>query len=140
MILFGFQHCGKTTFGRKLADYLELPFLDTDELIAQKVGDFRKLFREDPDKFRLIEKEVVQALPKEHVIALGGGTILDPENYQYLKKLGPLIYLRISKAALKERYQDLEEFEAIYNKRLPLYQSIEAAIIDLEDPQWQAIH
>ncbi|MCH9610365.1 MAG: Shikimate kinase [Chlamydiales bacterium] len=139
MILFGFQHCGKSTFGRKLANHMQLPFLDTDELIAQRVGDISRLFRENPQRFREIEKEVVQELPTNHVIALGGGTILDDQSRCHLETLAPLIYLHISKERLKKRYKDPEIFEQLYAKRLPLYRAIEAATIDLEESSWQAI-
>lgn len=139
MILFGFQHCGKTTFGKKLARYLEMPFLDTDEMIGKRVGDFGKLFCENPKKFREIEKEVVQTLPKEHVIALGGGTILDEENRRHLENLGPLIYLKVSRETLQERYPNSKQFETIYAQRLPLYEAIEARTINLEESFWQAI-
>lgn len=139
MILFGFQNCGKTTFGRKLANYLQMPFLDTDELIAKKVGDYKKLFREDPKRFRQMEQEVVFELPKDHVIALGGGTILDEKNRNHLESLGPLIYLKVSKMTLQKRYDNPVYFEALYEERLPLYEAIKARTINLEESFWQAI-
>ena len=139
MILFGFQHCGKSTFGAKLAKHLQKPFLDTDLLIEERVGDFRKLWREDPEQFRRVEREVVQTLPQDAVIALGGGTILDRDNQEHLETLGPLVYLQVEKEVLKARYEDPLSVEKIYAKRLPLYEAISARIIDPEDATWQAI-
>ena len=36
IILIGFMGCGKTSVGKRLAEALNMEFLDTDELIEQK--------------------------------------------------------------------------------------------------------
>ena len=142
MILFGFQHCGKSTLGAKLASHLGLPHIDTDWLISEKVGDQKKLWRESPKRFREVEKEVVRKLLPGGIISLGGGTILEEENRKQLAKIGPFYYLKISKERLKKRYKDPLFFEEIYQKRLPLYEAIEATWIDMdqsdEEILWQA--
>lgn len=146
MILFGFQHCGKTYFGQKLAQKLQLPFLDTDHLIEKKVGySYRTLWQEDPKLFRKIEKEVIFSLFPGPVIALGGGAILDQENQDHLAKLAPLIYLKMSFEHLQKRYRDPISFEKLYQERLPQYESICAKTLHLDEKSdeevlWQAMH
>jgi len=140
MILFGFQHCGKSTFGAQLAEHLQMPFLDTDLLIEERVGDYRALWRQDPLEFRKVEKEVIKSLPAKTIIALGGGAILDRENREHLETLAPLVYIKIPKERLKARYADPLFFEKIYAERFPLYEAIpRTMIIDPEEFVWQAI-
>ena len=35
IVLCGIKHCGKTTVGKKLAAVLNVPFVDTDDLIVE---------------------------------------------------------------------------------------------------------
>lgn len=148
LILFGFQGSGKTYWGERLADALELPFLDTDQLIEVAHGvPCRELaHRYGETQFRLIEKRIVQALPSSPaVIALGGGAILDRESQYHLQQIGTLLYLKLPFDLLKKRtfsmgtpsYLDPKDpenaFDALYKKRLPLYQNIPALCIDLEN-------
>ncbi|MCP5469304.1 MAG: hypothetical protein H7A36_02225 [Chlamydiales bacterium] len=145
MILFGFQHCGKTYYGRRLAKELKLPFLDTDHLISKKVGySYRRLWKEGEERFRLVEREVIAELPPNHVIALGGGAILCEENRKVLTHF-PLLYLKLSREKLRARYADPKKFEALYEKRLPLYEAIGARCIELDGKSdkevlWEATH
>ena len=146
MILFGFQHVGKSFYGAKLAQKLNLPFLDTDLLIEEKIGySFRTLWQESEEKYREVEKEVIQELPSHHVIATGGGAVLDRENRKHLAKLGKQIYLKLRKETLKLRYKDSDKFEELYAFRLPIYEAIPAHRIELDDKSieevlWEATH
>ena len=146
MILFGFQHVGKSFYGAKLAQKLNLPFLDTDLLIEEKIGySFRTLWQESEEKYREVEKEVIANLPPNHVIATGGGAILDIENRKQLAKLGKLIYLKMKKETLKMRYKDPKKFEELYAFRLPIYEAIPAQTVELDDKSieevlWEATH
>jgi shikimate kinase len=87
--------------------------------------------------FRHYEKLIIKALQgiQGHVIATGGGVILDEENRKILKKLGEVIYIQVAKEVLKERLkrspplildpQDFEgSFEKMYREREPLYTSL----------------
>ena len=38
IVLVGFMGAGKTTVGRLLAERVNLPFIDTDELVEQAAG------------------------------------------------------------------------------------------------------
>jgi shikimate kinase len=151
LILFGFKSCGKTTYGKLLAKQLNLPFIDADDLICLLGGREGTCCRDIAQKkgevfFRTLEREAIASLRPENqaIIAVGGGAVLDPQNLSHLKHLGKLVYLQASKELLKERllknelpsYLDpaapLASFEKMYNERLPLYESIDAARIILE--------
>ena len=135
MILFGLQSCGKTYFGRKLAEHLSLPFFDTDLLIEEEVGySYRTFWAEDKKKYREVEKNVVLKLPRYLcVIATGGGTLLDPSNRIHLQGLASLIYLKTEKRGIQKQ------------ERLPIFESLLAKWIEIdgktdEEVLWEATH
>jgi shikimate kinase len=148
LILFGFKGCGKTTIGQQLAAQLHCTFIDTDHLIEKKGG---KPVREIVltfgfDRFLKLEQEAVASLKGVSgcVIAVGGGTVLNPENLNTLEKLGTLVYLQASKETLKRRMlrgelptfldpKDPEgSFEKMYAARKEFYEQIPAVRIDAE--------
>lgn len=156
--MFGFKGAGKTYFGKKL----KAPFLDTDEIIEQKLGlTPREIVQKNGELFfRKIEKEVIFSLKAlETVIAVGGGAVLDPENLDFLSDLGTLIYLKWPKAVIKDRMltpplpsfldasNPQQDFERVYAHRKPLYERIADITIDAEGKEedqileelWQAI-
>ena len=69
---------GKSTVGRILAARWGEPFVDLDE----RVGDIPAIFREEGlDGFRRRERAaLVEAVEGHGVLALGGGTVVDPAN------------------------------------------------------------
>jgi shikimate kinase len=131
LILYGFKGCGKTTMGRKLAQELGLPFVDTDELMGGSISELYERLGEK--EFRLLEKKTILGLKKEppKVIAIGGGAILDPENQAHLKSLGKLVYLEVPFEVIEKRLKTLPAFAKgakslfeIYHERLPIYRRI----------------
>ncbi|WP_307220392.1 shikimate kinase [Microbacterium sp. SORGH_AS_0888] len=72
---------GKTSIGRRVARALDVPFVDTDALVVRDHGPIPDLFRSRGEaEFRRIERETVaRALGNEGVIALGGGSVIDPQ-------------------------------------------------------------
>lgn len=161
LILFGFKKCGKTYLGRKLAETLNLPFIDTDhrieDLYATMTGEFltfREIYQKvGEDLFRQLERYVIANLKEvDHsVIAVGGGALLDQKNQAILEKLGKLVYLKIEKEALKQRllsgnlplYLDPTNkeyaFEKMYAERKILYERIPSVWIDTSDKSEQEI-
>lgn len=149
IILFGFKKCGKTHFGKLLAETLKFPFIDTDHLIEERHGKTcRTLALElGESSFRALEKEIIFSLNafQAAVISLGGGAVLDPENRDYLTKSGCLVSLHIDKAVLKKRHltgelpsfldpQDPEgSFEKMYSMRKPIYDAISAIQVDVTE-------
>ena len=137
LILCGFKHSGKTYFGERLAKRLSVPFIDTDRLIEQRDGrSCAAIYRAEGEAtFRALEESSVLSLnPSHSVIALGGGTPLNPRLLPHLKTLGILITLVVDAAILKARFQTfstpayLEQttFEEMVAAREPLYASLPA--------------
>lgn len=153
LILFGFKRSGKTSIGRRLAQKLRLPFIDTDEIIEDLYAEEHDLLscagiakKEGEELFRQFERRAISSLEgtKEGIISVGGGAVLDPANCEILAKIGQLLYLQVDKETLKKRllsgvlpsYLDPADpngsFEKMYEKRRPIYEKISALRIDTE--------
>jgi shikimate kinase len=153
IVLFGFKCSGKTFFGRLLAELLNVPFIDTDDLIEKlyeaKVYTPRSCrqiaLNEGETFFRELEAQVIQSLSPESpsVIALGGGAILNAKNREFLQGLGKLVYLVTDKEIVYHRIfsngipslfdptNPLESFEKCYVERKERYESIDAYKIEI---------
>ncbi len=83
LFLYGPPGSGKSTIGRLLAARLGLPFTDLDAVIVETDGrSIPQIFAEEGEPgFRAREKQALAdmgARPR-HVVALGGGALLNPE-------------------------------------------------------------
>lgn len=84
MVLVGMPASGKSTVGRLVAERLERPFVDTDELVERRLGmpvpDY--LERHGETAFREHEALAVTeaCAVRGAVIGAGGGAVLDPLN------------------------------------------------------------
>jgi len=98
LVLVGLPGSGKSTVGRQLARRLNIPFVDSDHAVEQRLGcSIREYFeREGEDRFRDIESEVIDDLSRHHqgVLATGGGSVLRPLNRERLHQRGRVFYLR----------------------------------------------
>lgn len=99
--------CGKTLFGKRLASYSHLDFIDLDVCFEQTyqttILDFFASHTEA--EFREIESTLLrQTIHKNNVvIALGGGTPCFHNNMDWLLEAGLCIYLQLSPKALQNR-------------------------------------
>ena len=83
LFLYGPPGSGKSTIGRLLAARLGLPFTDLDSVIVETAGcPIPQIFAEEGEPgFRAREKQALAdtAARPQHVVALGGGALLNPE-------------------------------------------------------------
>ena len=96
--LIGLPGSGKSTVGRQLARRLQLPFVDSDQVIEQRLGcSIREYFeREGESRFRDLEESVIDELTQapDGVLSTGGGVILRPGNRQRLHGRTRVVYLK----------------------------------------------
>ena len=105
MIVFiGPSGAGKSRLGKRVARLLDVPFADTDKLLAAQHGPIPQIFREHGEPhFRALERAVVaEALGGEGVLSLGGGAVLDPDTQ---RDLGAhrVVFLTITPEAVAPR-------------------------------------
>jgi len=81
--LIGYRGTGKSTVARLLAKNLGWQFLDMDAEIEARTGrSIRQIFADEGEPgFRQLESDLLRevSLLTNHVIATGGGVILDPK-------------------------------------------------------------
>lgn len=153
IVLLGYRGCGKTTIGRKLADRLWIPFIDIDDLIVRKAGkSIAEIFAQDGEgPFRDIESEVIRevSLLEDHVIGMGGGSLMREENRRVLKeRKHRFLYLRCEPEELLRRVQadtrsaatrpnltslggGIEEINHMLSIREPVYRLVADAELDV---------
>ncbi|AEB12279.1 Shikimate kinase [Marinithermus hydrothermalis DSM 14884] len=105
--LTGFMGVGKTRIGRELAQELMLHFIDLDRYIERETGlSIPDIFRYLGEAtFRRLEAEAVAEVASKPylVVALGGGTFVNPENRRILLARGPVVALWASPETIYER-------------------------------------
>ncbi len=139
IVLIGFMGAGKSTIGSFLAALLEMKFVETDELIEQKLGlPVSTIFEKYGEGFfRDRETEIIQELkslaPGTAVISTGGGVVLRPGNLTALKETGLVFFLEASAEEVFKRLKDKgdrpllqggsiqEKIVALMEKRKDLY-------------------
>jgi len=107
IVLIGFMGTGKTAVGRRLAERLRRPFVDTDTIIETRDGrTIARIFAEDGEPaFRGLEAAAVAEAGASHgaVIATGGGVPLRPDNMRHLRRHGVIVALTASPRAILAR-------------------------------------
>ena len=107
--IYGPPGSGKTTIGKKLAESLELPFSDLDEVIEKQAGmAIPEIFLQEGEAgFRKRERAALSEVLTHGygVVALGGGALLNAENRSLVEKNGKVVCLRASFETLLFRLQ-----------------------------------
>jgi shikimate kinase len=98
IFIVGFMASGKTTYGKKLANELKIPFFDTDEMIEAKIGmTISEFFNQWGEKyFRRMERDVLYGLlskQESFVCSTGGGSVCQPDIMDWLNRAGETIWL-----------------------------------------------
>jgi shikimate kinase len=149
VILIGPMGSGKTTIGQLVAEKLQIPFRDTDQVIEETTGkSVSDIFLEDgEDEFRAIEKRVLrdELLTDGTVLALGGGAPISMDAQSALRAIAsPVIYFDISLAAVAPRigfnrdrplllHNPRGQWQTLMEVRRPIYESIADSIIDVNE-------
>lgn len=145
LLLTGYRGCGKSVVGQRLSMALSRDFIDTDTAIESAAGKSIAEIFEDvgQEGFRDLESQQIAnliTLSMPAVISLGGGSILRPENREWIRKLGRTVWLQAEPDTIRVRIADdastksrrpklsqlgdLEEIRSILEVRVPLYQEV----------------
>jgi 3-dehydroquinate synthase len=137
IILTGFMATGKSSVGRRLAIRLGYDFLDLDTLIAAEARmPIAQVFATKGEPaFRALEARMVEHVANRtgSVVATGGGTIVDPRNFDALKRDGLIITLTADPQTIMARIgpgedrpmlwggDKLERIHTLLEQRAPVY-------------------
>ena len=152
IILIGMPGCGKSTVGVVLAKNIGFDFLDSDLLIQKKTGKRLSTIIEEEGLLRFIEiEDMVNASIEEErtVIATGGSVIYGENAMTHLKKIGTVIYMKLSYESIFNRLGNLTKrgvaikegtsLKELYLERMPLYEKYADITIDCENKQIREI-
>lgn len=107
IVLVGLMGAGKSCVGRRLAESLGVPFVDSDEEIEKAAGcgvtDIFDVYGEPA--FRDCERRVIARLLSEgpSIIATGGGAFMDEETRETIKATSTSVWLRADPEVLYQR-------------------------------------
>lgn len=148
--LVGLPGAGKSAIGRRLGQRLQVPFIDTDHVIEQRIGcSIRDFFeREGEAAFRDVEQAVIADMARSErgVIATGGGSVLREVNRQCLRDSFHVIYLRASPEDLFRRLRHdvkrpllqvsdpLARLHDLHSVRDPFYRATAHDVVDTGRP------
>ncbi len=103
----GFMGCGKTTWGRKLANRLEYEFVDLDKVFEEQLGmTITQYFEEhSQEEFRALESKILKETnyPENVIVSTGGGLPVFFDNMEWMNANGQTIYIKLTPATLAER-------------------------------------
>ena len=134
--LIGMSGIGKSSFGKKIASELNIPFIDTDLLLQKSLQDPLQAFLANNEESEFLRHEEAtilnMAIPKPSIIATGGSVVYSNKAMLFLKKHCHIIYLKDSLENITSRVQNYEQraivtlqqssLEAVFEQREQLYE------------------
>ena len=149
IVLIGPPGCGKSTVGFALAERLQRPFFDTDNLIEIKSGKkITDIFVEDGEEvFRDIEFEVLQSVLQQElaVISLGrGAPISNRAQDAVVSSQSNVVFLDVSLSTAAPRVgfnrdrplllgNPRAQWQSLSEKRRPVYEKLASISIKVDD-------
>lgn len=139
---------GKTVVGALVAERAHARFLDLDLMVEDRAGmPIADIFAtRNETAFRSLEKELLpEALQPETVVALGGGVVIDDDNWALISDRATTVYLEAPFATLWRRVGHLpgrpliahrtrDEVEALFERRRARYEEAQHRVDAGRDP------
>jgi shikimate kinase len=138
IFLIGFMGAGKSTIARELQKRLNMNLVEMDARLVEEQGmSINDIFAQyGEEHFRDIESQLILTIGDEGntVVSCGGGVVLRPQNTEYMKKSGKVVYLKTSPETIFERVRystdrpilngnmNVEYIAGLLEKRRPLYE------------------
>lgn len=136
-VLIGMMGTGKSSIGLEMSRILYCPFVDTDFLLEDKFNltIAQYIMKYGMEVFRERETQLLSRMtPKRGILSTGGGIVTVEQNWNYLRKLGTIIFLDSNPELIKQRliktkrkrafmFQEnwLETFDNLYKERRETY-------------------
>jgi XRE family aerobic/anaerobic benzoate catabolism transcriptional regulator len=137
--LIGLRGAGKSTLGAKLAQQLEVPFLELDRLIEQEGGVSLSVIFDlyGQSGFRRLERRCLEKVIEQHprfVLATGGSLVSEPATFERLLTMCYTVWLHASPEdhmrrvveqgdmrPMADNRQSMEDLQRILEAREPFY-------------------
>ncbi|RPI43915.1 MAG: shikimate kinase [Hyphomicrobiaceae bacterium] len=143
VVLVGMPGCGKSAIGRRLANRLELPFVDADDEIELAAGKaITDIFKEHGEPyFRDGERKVIARILNSgsRVLATGGGAFMSGETRDNIRNRAISVWLKaelplLLRRVLKRNNRPLLErdpegvMRALVETRYPVYATADITV------------
>ncbi|MCA0400712.1 MAG: shikimate kinase [Proteobacteria bacterium] len=155
IVLIGLMGAGKTSVGKRLAQRLDLPFVDSDHAIEEAARmSIPEIFANRGEaEFRAGERKVIARLlsGRQHVIATGGGAYMDEQTRQHIRESAVSIWLKadlpvLMKRVLRRPTRPLLQtpdpegtMRALMEKRYPVYAEADVTVLSEESTHETAV-
>ncbi|MFO0456636.1 MAG: shikimate kinase [Alphaproteobacteria bacterium] len=155
LVLVGLMGAGKSSIGRRLADTLGWPFVDSDDEIAAAAGcSIADIFSIHGEPiFRDLEARVITRLlqGEKRVLATGGGAWMQPAIRAVIKEHATSVWLRADLDVLTRRverrnHRPLLEtgdkrsiLEKLMAERYPVYAEADVVVDSGDGPQERVV-
>jgi shikimate kinase len=150
IVLIGLMGAGKTAVGRRLANRLDLPFIDADSEIEMAAGtSISEIFDEQGEAyFRQGERKVIARLLEggPQVLATGGGAYMNADTRANIKARGLSVWLRAELRVLLKRVQRRDNrpllacgdpetvMKKLMTERYPIYEEADVIVESRDVP------
>ena len=155
VVLVGLMGAGKTCIGKRLAERLDLPFVDADQEIEKAAGcSIADIFEAHGEQaFRDGERRVIARLldGPPQVLATGGGAYMDPETRRAVRERGLAVWLRadldlLVKRTAKRSHRPLlnngdprQILKDLMDKRYPVYAEADLVVDSRDGPPEETV-
>ncbi|MEX0807904.1 MAG: shikimate kinase [Dongiaceae bacterium] len=155
IVLVGLMGAGKSCIGRRLAQQLDLPFVDADREIEAAAGcTIPEIFERHGERgFRDGERRVILRLldGPPHVLATGGGAFMDGETRAAIHAKAVAIWLRADLDLLVKRVSRRndrpllkgvdarEKLASLIEERYPVYAEADIVVDSIDAPPEETV-
>ena len=139
--------CGKSTYGRQVAERLGWNFIDLDDQIEPGTAPGEIIRAKGEAVFRQEETAALERVLRQSgnlILALGGGTVMREENRELLRRNCRVIWLKapLSESVFNPEWAaltasrpllaggDRERITSLYLSRVPVYSAVADYTID----------
>lgn len=149
--LVGLMGAGKSSLGKKMAETLDIDFVDSDEVIVTQSGmSISDIFAKHGEAhFRALECETILSLAAQkrpYVIGTGGGAfmnkhtraaILDNTTSLFIKATLDVLSVRVGDGAGRPMFKDknpIDVLQSLMDERYPVYALADLTVASNDEP------
>lgn len=149
LVFVGLMGAGKTAIGRRVAQMLDLPFVDSDhEIETVSRMSIPELFEHYGEaEFRALEQRVIERLVRDgpRIVSTGGGAFMNERTRRLVAEHGVSVWLkadldvlmaRVSKKQNRPLLRDLDPrgvMQKLMTERYPIYATADVTVMTREE-------